>query len=146
MVHVRSKPLSLLRVESALLLGVSHSLRNLRMLRPCHAPFVETGHNQIRGNSPANLILNVLMRQMAPRGSGWSEIAISAMQRTMTTSPSRLPRTRGLIRPDADPLSIASFYLTFTHGVSLWELGPEFVSREQLTQTLKEVLFSMLFD
>jgi hypothetical protein len=55
-------------------------------------------------------------------------------------------RTRGLIRPDADPLSIASFYLTFTHGVSLWELGPEFVSREQLTQTLKEVLFSMLFD
>lgn len=55
-------------------------------------------------------------------------------------------RVRGLIRPDVDPLSIASFYMAFTHGISLWELGPEFVPREQVANTLKTALFSMLFD
>ena len=55
-------------------------------------------------------------------------------------------RQRGLTRADVDPMNVAALYLSFAHGISLWELGPESVTREALVATFQASLFALLFD
>ncbi|CAB4640839.1 unannotated protein [freshwater metagenome] len=53
---------------------------------------------------------------------------------------------RGLIKESVNCLHIAGLYLSFAHGISLWELGPEFLSRQELVTTFQEMLFAVLFE
>ncbi|MEY3806330.1 MAG: hypothetical protein RIR69_1142 [Actinomycetota bacterium] len=55
-------------------------------------------------------------------------------------------RSRGLIRNDTDCIGVAASYLAFTHGISLWEFGPEFVTRERLVKMFQVGLFATIFE
>jgi AcrR family transcriptional regulator len=55
-------------------------------------------------------------------------------------------KERGLIKESANSLHAAGLYMSFSHGISLWELGPEFLSRQELLAIFQESLFAVLFD
>ena len=55
-------------------------------------------------------------------------------------------KERGLIKDSANSLHAAGLYMSFSHGISLWELGPEFLSRQELLAIFQESLFAILFD
>jgi AcrR family transcriptional regulator len=55
-------------------------------------------------------------------------------------------KQRGLIKESVNSLQIAGLYLSFAHGISLWELGPEFLSQQELVATFQEMLFAVLFE
>lgn len=55
-------------------------------------------------------------------------------------------KQRGLIKESVNSLYIAGLYLSFAHGISLWELGSEFLPRQELVATFQEMLFAVLFE
>jgi AcrR family transcriptional regulator len=57
-----------------------------------------------------------------------------------------LAKQRGLIKDSVNSFHIAGMYLSFSHGISLWELGPEFLSPQKLVATFQEMLFAVLFN
>ena len=55
-------------------------------------------------------------------------------------------KERRLIKESVNSLHAAGLYMSFSHGISLWELGPEFLSRQELLAMFQESLFAVLFD
>lgn len=55
-------------------------------------------------------------------------------------------KERGLIKQSVNSLHVAGMYMSFAHGVSLWEIGSEFLPREELVATFQKSLFAILFD
>jgi hypothetical protein len=44
----------------------------------------------------------------------------------------------GFIKESVNSLHVAALYMAFSHGISLWELGPEFLSRQELLAVFQE--------
>lgn len=55
-------------------------------------------------------------------------------------------KERGVIKNSVNSMNVAGLYMSFSHGISLWELGPEFLSRQELLAMFQESLFAVLFD
>jgi len=53
---------------------------------------------------------------------------------------------RGLVRADADPLSVATLHLSLVHGLSLWELGDTSIDADLVKSVLRASLFASMFE
>ena len=53
---------------------------------------------------------------------------------------------RGLMRADANPMSLATLHLSLVHGLSMWELGEGGIDLDSVKGLFRAVLLSMMFD